>query len=273
MSLICSIKFIQHEFNAYILDNDYAFSDGEILMVDSAVNLYFKPYERYFKEIKLNEKIIKRYLQYTNIQIETKSAPTKFLRVSNVPTGLLNEMIIYLNSEENNHHDFSELLLLSCLSIFSECKGFITLLNNGVLSVSGKVRNIVNMKLSHSWKLKDICDCLCMSESLLKKKLKQEQTTFSQILLDARMQHANKLMRIEGSVNKIAEQCGYASTSYFIYTFRNYFGNSPKRFSKEKGIHPHSHLADFSGILQTEANAGFMPATRTMVCMSARRRR
>ncbi|MFV2397417.1 hypothetical protein ACNIUX_16705, partial [Escherichia coli] len=62
MSLICSIKFIQHEFNAYILDNNYAFSDGEVLMVDSAVNLYFKPYERYFKEIKLNEKIIKRWI-------------------------------------------------------------------------------------------------------------------------------------------------------------------------------------------------------------------
>ncbi len=88
------------------------------------------------------------------------------------------------------------------------------------------------MKLAHPWKLKDICDCLYISESLLKKKLKQEQTTFSQILLDARMQHAKNLIRVEGSVNKIAEQCGYASTSYFIYAFRKHFGNSPKRVSK-----------------------------------------
>lgn len=42
--------------------------------------------------------------------------PAKFLRASNVPTGLLNEMIAYLNSEERNHHNFSELLLfLACL--------------------------------------------------------------------------------------------------------------------------------------------------------------
>ncbi|VCV53215.1 HTH-type transcriptional regulator YdeO [Escherichia coli] len=172
----------------------------------------------------------------------TVPVPAKFLRASNVPTGLLNEMIAYLNSEERNHHNFSELLLFSCLSIFAACKGFITLLTNGVLSVSGKVRNIVNMKLAHPWKLKDICDCLYISESLLKKKLKQEQTTFSQILLDARMQHAKNLIRVEGSVNKIAEQCGYASTSYFIYAFRKHFGNSPKRVSKEYRCQSHTGM-------------------------------
>lgn len=229
MSLVCSVIFIHHAFNANILDKDYAFSDGEILMVDNAVRTHFEPYERHFKEIGFNENTIKKYLQCTNIQTVTVPVPAKFLRASNVPTGLLNEMIAYLNSEERNHHNFSELLLFSCLSIFAACKGFITLLTNGVLSVSGKVRNIVNMKLAHPWKLKDICDCLYISESLLKKKLKQEQTTFSQILLDARMQHAKNLIRVEGSVNKIAEQCGYASTSYFIYAFRKHFGNSPKR--------------------------------------------
>ncbi|EMM4385619.1 acid stress response transcriptional regulator YdeO, partial [Escherichia coli] len=74
------------------------------------------------------------------------------------------------------------------------------------------------------------------------KKLKQEQTTFSQILLDARMQHAKNLIRVEGSVNKIAEQCGYASTSYFIYAFRKHFGNSPKRVSKEYRCQSHTGM-------------------------------
>lgn len=70
----------------------------------------------------------------------------------------------------------------------------------------------------------------------------QEQTTFSQILLDARMQHAKNLIRVEGSVNKIAEQCGYASTSYFIYAFRKHFGNSPKRVSKEYRCQRHTGM-------------------------------
>ena len=55
MSLVCSVIFIHHAFNANILDKDYAFSDGEILMVDNAVRTHFEPYERHFKEIGFNE--------------------------------------------------------------------------------------------------------------------------------------------------------------------------------------------------------------------------
>lgn len=100
MSLVCSVIFIHHAFNANILDKDYAFSDGEILMVDNAVRTHFEPYERHFKEIGFTENTIKKYLQCTNIQTVTVPVPAKFLRASNVPTGLLNEMIAYLNSED-----------------------------------------------------------------------------------------------------------------------------------------------------------------------------
>lgn len=59
MSLVCSVIFIHHAFNANILDKDYAFSDGEILMVDNAVRTHFEPYERHFKEIGFTENTIK----------------------------------------------------------------------------------------------------------------------------------------------------------------------------------------------------------------------
>ena len=65
MSLVCSVIFIHHAFNANILDKDYAFSDGEILMVDNAVRTHFEPYERHFKEIGFTENTIKKYLQCT----------------------------------------------------------------------------------------------------------------------------------------------------------------------------------------------------------------
>lgn len=96
----------------------------------------------------------------------------KFLCALNVLIGLFNEMIVYFNLEECNYYNFLEFLFFFCLFIFVVCKGFIILLINGVLFVFGKVRNIVNMKLVYLWKLKDICDCLYISESLLKKKLK-----------------------------------------------------------------------------------------------------
>lgn len=167
---VCGMTSLNYSYSNNIWQNDR----DHLLAFTLNVRTHFEPYERHFKEIGFNENTIKKYLQCTNIQTVTMPVPAKFLRASNVPTGLLNEMIAYLNSEERNHHNFSELLLFSCLSIFAACKGFITLLTNGVLSVSGKVRNIVNMKLAHPWKLKDICDCLYISESLLKKKLKRD---------------------------------------------------------------------------------------------------
>lgn len=135
MSLVCSVIFIHHAFNANILDKDYAFSDGEILMVDNAVRTHFEPYERHFKEIGFNENTIKKYLQCTNIQTVTMPVPAKFLRASNVPTGLLNEMIAYLNSEERNHHNFSELLLFSCIyevCIKEKCRKYLDIFDTGI---------------------------------------------------------------------------------------------------------------------------------------------
>lgn len=59
MSLVCSVIFVHHAFNATILDKDHSFSDGEILMVDNAVRSHFAPYARHFKEIGFNENTIK----------------------------------------------------------------------------------------------------------------------------------------------------------------------------------------------------------------------
>lgn len=149
MSLVCSVIFIHHAFNANILNKNYAFSNSKILIVNNAVRTHFKPYKQHFKKIKFTKNTIKKYLQCTNIQTVTVPVPAKFLRASNVPTKLLNKMIAYLNSKKRNHHNFSKLLLFSCLSIFAACKSFITLLTNSVLSVSKKVKNIVNIKLAH----------------------------------------------------------------------------------------------------------------------------
>lgn len=67
MLLVCFVIFIYYAFNANILDKDYAFFDGEILMVDNAVCTHFELYERHFKEIGFTENTIKKYLQCTNI--------------------------------------------------------------------------------------------------------------------------------------------------------------------------------------------------------------
>ncbi|MFN1931349.1 helix-turn-helix domain-containing protein, partial [Escherichia coli] len=62
----------------------------------------------------------------------------------------------------------------------------------------------------------------------LKKRLKEEGTCFSELLLTERMRMAAMLLnQSRCAINRIAAQCGYNFTSYFISVFRSYFGVTP----------------------------------------------
>ncbi|EFH5487968.1 acid resistance transcriptional activator GadX, partial [Escherichia coli] len=83
------------------------------------------------------------------------------------------------------------------------------------------------------WTLARIASELLMSPSLLKKKLREEETSYSQLLTECRMQRALQLIVIHGfSIKRVAVSCGYHSVSYFIYVFRNYYGMTPTEYQE-----------------------------------------
>ena len=112
-------------------------------------------------------------------------------------------------------------LYLSCLSMFSHKKELIPLLFNSISTVSGKVERLISFDIAKRWYLRDIAERMYTSESLIKKKLQDENTCFSKILLASRMSMARRLLELRQiPLHTIAEKCGYSSTSYFINTFR-----------------------------------------------------
>ncbi|MED8576774.1 helix-turn-helix domain-containing protein, partial [Escherichia coli] len=132
---------------------------------------------------------------------------------------------------------------IGCLEIqgasLASKKGFLPLLLGGMLSVAGRVRHIICTDFSRQWKLRDVSSRLYMSESQLKKKLKEEGCSFTGVLLDVRMGYARRLLQARLPVNRVAAQCGYVSTSYFICVFRECFGVTPHRMLalQEHGQH------------------------------------
>ena len=85
--------------------------------------------------------------------------------------------------------------------------------------------------ISKKWKLSDIADELNMSEISVRKKLDIEESNFNQLLLDARMNKAIKyLIKNTHQINIISSLVGYSSISYFIKTFKEYYGITPKQF-------------------------------------------
>ncbi|NPI35604.1 helix-turn-helix domain-containing protein, partial [Escherichia coli] len=72
---------------------------------------------------------------------------------------------------------------------------------------------------------------LCLSPSLLKKKLKSENTSYSQIITTCRMRYAvNELMMDGKNISQVSQSCGYNSTSYFISVFKDFYGMTPLHY-------------------------------------------
>uniref|UniRef100_UPI001E33B9F0 helix-turn-helix domain-containing protein n=1 Tax=Escherichia coli TaxID=562 RepID=UPI001E33B9F0 len=72
---------------------------------------------------------------------------------------------------------------------------------------------------------------LCLSPSLLKKKLKNGNTSYSQIVTECRMRYAVQMLLMDNkNITQVAQLCGYSSTSYFISVFKAFYGLTPLNY-------------------------------------------
>ena len=83
--------------------------------------------------------------------------------------------------------------------------------------------------------LKDIADAACISESeVLHCFSEAPGTTPVAYLVHYRSeQAADLLLHTDRSITEIAVLCGFFDISYFIRTFRRFYGTSPSRYRRE----------------------------------------
>lgn len=127
-------------------------------------------------------------------------------------------------------------LLFTVLSCFLEHPGFISLLMLMLRSsVKESVCCIIESCIQKEWSLNQVASTLYLSPSLLKKRLKSENTSYSQIITECRMRYAaRQLAMTDKNIAQIAEMCGYSSTSYFISVFKSCYGITPLRYVTQK---------------------------------------
>ncbi|EFD3068163.1 helix-turn-helix domain-containing protein [Escherichia coli] len=105
-----------------------------------------------------------------------------------------------------------------------------SLIVTAVARFSEKVSGIILGDIKRKWRLVDVADALNLSEITVRKKLESEYTTFYSILMEIRMSSAFKMLVYDGlHVNCVSNRLGFSSTSYFIKTFREYYGLTPKQ--------------------------------------------
>ena len=122
-----------------------------------------------------------------------------------------------------------QLLLMTLMSCFLENRFFLPLLKMCLRkNMKEQVIIIVTGDISEKWSIEKVAARLCVSQSLLKKRLKNENTSYSQVVLECRMQKARELLSLQRlSVKQLAGLCGYRSVAYFIAVFKRYYGYTP----------------------------------------------
>lgn len=100
-----------------------------------------------------------------------------------------------------------------------------------VVLISEKVSSILEKDLTQQWSIGKMAFTLHTSESSLRRKLKEENYTFTQLTLDTKMKNALHLLESNtGNIGFVAQRLGYTSEAYFISVFKRYFNITPKQF-------------------------------------------
>ncbi|MCF7447226.1 helix-turn-helix transcriptional regulator [Escherichia coli] len=100
-------------------------------------------------------------------------------------------------------------------------------------SLTDRVIKMIEYDLSKNLTIMDVSKNLFVSESCLRKRLKKNNLTFKKINLDTKMRHASiQLRTTSNSIYVIADSLGFASVSYFIKVFKDYYGITPKKYKQ-----------------------------------------
>ena len=241
MLYICSIILVLNSFDVRIGKEDILFKKGSAVLIDYNLKDFFSSNIDHVMIVDVEEKTVNDFFKSNTLSpFSVRRFYSAYLIVNCTDYSLLKNLIGCLNCDGETTAVVKNSILFACLAILSSEKMFQSFLFGCLNSLGSKVKAIIHSDISAAWRLCDISSRLCLSESLLKRKLKHEGLSFSKLILEERMVMAERLLSYNFyPVGKVAKICGYESASYFISVFRRYFGVPPheysSRFFLEKG--------------------------------------
>lgn len=100
-------------------------------------------------------------------------------------------------------------------------------------SLSHRLHNLLRAKLKENLNTTQLAELMAMSESTLRRKIKNEGNSIQLIKDNVRLSHGLHLIQTtQFSIGLIAEQCGYLSQSRFTDKFKQLFGLTPSELRK-----------------------------------------
>ena len=99
------------------------------------------------------------------------------------------------------------------------------------IGLTGKVRQALMVNLMRVMSFDDVAKSLNMSARTLRRKLREENTSFRKLVDELRMDMAIKYLRDTGlTVEEIAEALGFSDAANFRHAFRRWTKAAPHEF-------------------------------------------
>lgn len=134
-----------------------------------------------------------------------------------------------LDAQLVRHRQVEILLLLAQAGLAGN------LLFNVLPSWKQRVSKLIAMHPAKAWQVQDICARLGVSESVLRRHLQEEKSTFREILEEVRLALGLSLvMETFKSIGDVADAVGYQSQSRFGERFKRRFGLSPSELRRTR---------------------------------------
>ncbi|CAM7914505.1 TPA: helix-turn-helix domain-containing protein [Escherichia coli] len=241
MPCICSIILVLNSFDIRLGKEKISLKKGSVVAIEYNLKVFFSSNKYNIMIVDIEEKTVNDFFKNNTLSpFSVRRFYSAYLIVNCTDYSLLKNLIGCLNCDGETTAVVKNSILFACLAILSSEKMFQSFLFGCLNSLGSKVKAIIHSDISAAWRLCDISSRLCLSESLLKRKLKHEGLSFSKLILEERMVMAERLLSYNFyPVGEVAKICGYESASYFISVFRRYFGVPPheysSRFFLEKG--------------------------------------
>ncbi|WP_409421224.1 helix-turn-helix transcriptional regulator [Pseudaeromonas sp. ZJS20] len=114
------------------------------------------------------------------------------------------------------------------------------LFNLKPLTLSQRIQLLLQADLARPWQANELAQRLGLSESSMRRALRQEGSQgFANLLTEQRLSAAmDRVMRDQSPLTQIALECGFVSASHFSQKFRQRFGVSPSQLRHSRDLAP-----------------------------------
>lgn len=229
------------DLNIHKNNQDLFFPQGSFVFIERGIKFSCKikkinPGKKPYRAIRLNKEeliMLKEIFKsthsyYLDEKINERKPRNKIVKGEGYP----DYARIFDRIMSTNDRTLKILKLAYIISRMGIAKDIIhSLIASAAIGFTDKVRSMIEKDTSRKWRINMIADEFNISEISVRKRLDSEGISFNNLLVEVRMNRAMQLLlENEQQIHQISKAVGILSPSYFIKSFKNHFGITPKQF-------------------------------------------